>query len=233
MIRFYYTTGVIYSQRYSGQPSDSIGGLVTNVPIGNGLNNLFGIVSKHSLTNGVEDYRCIFMQNLTGSDLTDLSFHMDVAILASDPDPAVAAPAPSPGDKFIVPENGVGAWKDKDGQEANWDGAKWIFDIADFEKFEFAFLVPQDFELNDTLLTKAFVTQNLTPFIPPAVTFASANGSANATTIGTGDFSENDWLAVWIKRTIKKEEIPKDFLTKDAGPYKREKPIDLVFTYDP
>jgi len=104
-LKLFYGSGVKSSNAYSGQPRKSVGGIITSIEIPAALRNLFGSVSLKMLSEGSEDFRCVFMKNTdTGSEaITLLKFYADVPLLASVTDPADLSPAPIDGEQWIVP----------------------------------------------------------------------------------------------------------------------------------
>lgn len=243
-LKLYYSSGTSTTNEFSGEPKKSIGGIITATQIPNTFRNLFGNISLKMLTDGVEDYRCIYLKNTSSSDdISNLRFYVDTPIVAAVTDPADLAPAPTLGDEYIVPANAEGAWFKAqegnatvniyEGKLATYNGSGWDFSFAPFAEYEFGFVAPIDIELNEETLTESYVGQTENVFQSPSgVSFVSANGQANEVTVGTGDLLATKQVAMWIKRKTKAFPILSDDLVIDEGGIVEDESIVIKLSYD-
>jgi len=175
-------------------------------------------------------------------DVSNLRFYVDVPILAPTNDPSTLTPVI--GDKYIVPDNAIGAWLVPDtddatintvaGKQAEWDGTKWIFSFAPFGKYQFGFIQPTDIQIDaKTLLKESFIPTIENVFESPAgITFISADTQANETTIGTGTLLAGSAIGMWIKRDVKAFAINRYDLLLDEGGITVDEIVPIMFTYD-
>ena len=229
-LELYYSSGSDVFDDYTGEPRKSIGGYLTDVQApSDTLKALFGTVSIRMLTEGVTDYRMLYLKST--KDITALDVHTDVPLVASVVNPVDLAPAPSLGDAWIVPEDGEGDWIGKDGKKATYNGASWDFDFAPFTQWAYAFVEPTD--LVDDPITGKHVRRTENVFQPPSgLTFTSADAEANKIAIGDGTLAAGGVLGMWIKRTTVATVFEKEDLVKDGGGVKVEESITLKFSFD-
>ena len=219
-LKIYYSSGNNYTNEYSGEIQKSIGGIITNTEVPDGLRNLFGTVSLRMVSQGISDYRAVYLRNggVAPDDISNLRLYVNVPILAPTTDPSTLTP--NVGDMYIVPPNSIGAWLGEDGKKAVWDGAEWTFSFAPFATYEFGFQTPVDIDIdiNPILITEGYVVPLENVFqAPRGVTFVSANTVANEITIGTGDLIVGQNLCMWIKRTIFEYPLNTDDLVIDLS----------------
>ncbi len=235
-LQIFYSSGSKITNAFSGEVRKSIGGVLTATQPGDVLRNLFGTISLKALSDGSTEYRMVFLRNVgVGSDdISNLKLFADVPIVAPVVDPDNLIPAPSTGDKWIVPTGGLGLWLDKDGKQATFNGTDWDFDFAPFGNYRFGFVTPADITLpDDTIITQGFVDLIENVFEAPAgITFGSASSQPNEITIGTGVLNVGDNLGMWIERKVNPFIFVKEDLVLDQGGIVREEIIPLKFTYD-
>jgi hypothetical protein len=234
-LKIYYSSGNNYTNEYSGETQKSIGGIITNTEVPNGLRNLFGTISLRMVAQGVSDYRAVYLRNtgIAPDDITLLRWYVDVPILAPTNDPSTLTP--NVGDMYIVPPDSIGLWLGEDGKKAVWGGVEWTFSFSPFATYEFGFQTPVDIDIdiNPILITEGFVPTLENPFqAPRGVSFISANTLANETTIGTGGLIVGQNLVMWIKRTVFEYPLNTDDLVIDKGSLFLEEDIPIIFNYD-
>jgi hypothetical protein len=232
-LKLYYSTGNENTREFDGQPKKSIGGIRTTqqLPSG-GLSSLFGTVSARMLSEGITDYRGFYINSAAA--LTLLSVYADVPVVHSSTTPPST---PTLGDKYIVPTAAVDAWLGKDGKQATWSGTAWVFTFAPFAQFAFGFQTPTNIDIIESsaivTMTDGYVSQLETIFnFPIGVDFFTADGLANKIAIGDGVFNSNEWLYVWIRRSVNKTIIDLDDLTVNEGGIVAQDDVPIVFTYD-
>lgn len=233
-LKILYSSGSKVTAEYAGITRRSIGGIITDVEVPSTLKNLFGTVSLRMLSNGVKDYRCVFLKNSHATNnITTLRLYADVPLVAAVTNPTALAPAPVLGDKWVVPTGGAGAWSGKAGKLATYNGTGWTFSFAPFASYRFGFVAPIDITLGDDLYEESYVRTTENIFNAPAgISFVSVDGVANITTIGSGALNSGKKLGMWIERTINKYIPSETDLTVNEGGIKLDESIPVKFLYD-
>ena len=79
-LKIYYSSGNNYTNEYSGEIQKSIGGIITNTEVPDGLRNLFGTVSLRMVSQGISDYRAVYLRNggVAPDDISNLRLYVNV-----------------------------------------------------------------------------------------------------------------------------------------------------------
>lgn len=248
-LKLYYSSGSSLTTEFGKDPAESIGGVITDVEVVDGLNNLFRTLSQKSLSDGLKEYRIIFLKNIGDAEIADLQFYHKVPATTNETDPS--ALAPNDGDEYIVPSNATGEWLNKDGMKATYVLAttSWNFDFPPFSNYKFGFIAPVDITINDTLYTGSFVDTLDSIFEKPfGVSFIEADDVDGSTqvTIGDGTLGVDDILAMVIERSVEKQKLPDlwyscpddsagDETTRNPGEATKiidEQTESIIFNYD-
>jgi len=243
-LKLYYSSGTPLTDVFLKDPSDSIGGVITDVEVVGGLNNLFRAISAKALSDGLVEYRIIYLKNVGDVGLTALDFYHKIPLVTATLDPALLAPPPADGDEYIVPENAQGDWVGQDGKKATYilSSTSWEFEFASFATYEFGFISPIDIDLNETTLVNSFVETLETVFEPPfGVTFSTADDVDGTTTtqIGDGTLATDGQVAMVIKRIVAKQKLSNDlYECPDEDTFFEESAVideqdeKIIFSYD-
>lgn len=229
-LELYYSSGSDVLDSYTGEPRKSIGGYQTSTKVpDNTLKALFGTVSQKMIFDGRTDYRMVYLK--TTINITALDLYVDRPDVSPELNPADLTP--NDGDQYIIPEGATGVWEGRDGRLATYVAATglWTITFAPFAKYEFAFVSPTD-KVDDPLTGK-FVNKTENVFQPPSgLAFVSLDGVGNKDTIGSGTYSANDVIGVWIKRTITSTTFTVDDLVLNEGGIVLNEQVTLKFSYD-
>ena len=232
-LKLFYTSGSDVQEAYPGETRKSIGGRVTSVSVSGEKNSIFGIVSLRMLSSATEEYRCLVLKNISTSAIENLKFYFDVPILAAETDPDDLAPAPGEGDQWIVPPDGEGKWKDKDGKLATFTSGAWVFTFANFNKFALGFVELANVTVGETVFEKSHVTRTENVYEPPpGVEFTEADGLAAIVDVGDGALAAGKSIGVWIKRKTLTFSFVNDDLVANKGGIIVEETIPWKFSYD-
>lgn len=239
-LKFYYSSGDEGTNTYDFNPSESIGGVITTSEVVSGTpQNIFGKISSKMLSEGLKQYRCIFIKNEGDEPTANLSMALIYPQTVTETDPGNLVPAPTDGDRYFVPTGGEGAWLNQSGKVATYssaDGGTWSFKKL-LATHKFGFIVPADVTINDVTITKGLVPKVPNGQVqPPGITFEDKNQEeiGDADPVGV-EIASGESLGMWIERTALTQELTKDDFNTEGDfftPWKQEEDFPIVFSSD-